>query len=63
MWKHLVTGNIYLINSQFYDVNSLIKGLKYLGFADGKELAFEEYFENLQTSLQNDKVHNHILKC
>ena len=37
--------------------------LKYLGFADGKELSFEEFFGNLLTSLQNDKVHNHILKC
>ena len=62
MWKLLETGNIYLINPQFYDVNSLIKVLKYLGFADGKELSFEEYFENVKTSLQNDKVHNHILK-
>ena len=25
MWKLLETGNIYLINCQFYDVNSLIK--------------------------------------
>ena len=54
---------IYPINSQFYDVNSLIKILKYLGFADGEELSFEEYFENIQTSLQNDKVDNQILKC
>ena len=43
-------------------MNSLLKVLKYLGFADGKELSFEEYFENLQTSFQNDKVYNHILK-
>ena len=63
MWKLIETGNIYLINSQFYDVNSLIKILKYLGFADGEELSFEEYFENIQTSLQNDKVDNQILKC
>ena len=42
-------------------MNSLIKFTKYLGFTDGEELSFEEYFENLQTSLQNDKVHNHIL--
>ena len=63
MWKLLETGNIYPINSQFYDINSLIKVLKYLGFADGEELSFEEFFENVQTSLQNDKVHNHILKC
>ena len=63
MWKFIKKGNIYPINSQFYDVNSLIKILKYLGFADGEELSFEEYFENVQTSLQNDKVHNQILKC
>ena len=63
MWKLIETGNIYPINSQFYDVNSLIKILKYLGLADGKELSFEEFFKNVQTSLQNDKVHNHILKC
>ena len=63
MWRLLETGNIYLINSQFYDVNSLIKVFKYLGLADGKEFSFEEFFENVQTSLQNDKVHNHILKC
>ena len=44
-------------------MNSLIKVLKYLGFAEGKELSFEEYFEILEGSLQNDKVHNHILKC
>ena len=62
MWKLLETGNIYPINSQFYDVNILIKILKYLGFAYGKELSFEQYFENVQTSLQNDKVHYHILK-
>ena len=42
-------------------MNSLLKALKYLGYADGKELSFEEFFKNLQTSLQNDKVHNHIL--
>ena len=63
MWKLLETGNIYPINSQFYDVNSLIKVLKYLGFADEEQLSFEKYFENVQTSLQNDKVHNQILKC
>ena len=51
MWKLLETGNIYPINSHFYDMNSLLKVLKYLGFADGKELSFEEFFENLQTSL------------
>ena len=44
-------------------MNSLIKILKYLGFTDEKKLSFEEYFENVKTSLQNDKVHNHILKC
>ena len=49
MWKVLETGNIYPINSQFYDVNSLIKVLKYLGFADEKELSFEEYFENFSS--------------
>ena len=63
MWKLLETGNIYPINSQFYDMNSLIKALKYLGFSDEKDLSFEEYFENLKGSLQNNKVHDHILKC
>ena len=41
-------------------MNSLIKVLKYLGFTDEKDLSFEEYFENLKGSLQNDKAHNHI---
>ena len=44
-------------------MNSFIKILTFLGFADGKELSFEEYFENVKSSLQNDKVRNHILKC
>ena len=59
MWKLIETGNIYLINCQFYDVNSLIQGLKYIGFTDEKELSFEEYLENIKDSLQNNKVHNH----
>ena len=63
MWKLLETGKIYPITSQFYDMNSLIKVLTYLGFADGKELSYEEFFENLKGSLQNDKVYNHMLKC
>ena len=65
MWKLLETGNIYPINCLLHDVNinSLIKILKFLGFTDGEELSFEEYFENVKTSLQNDKVHYQILKC
>ena len=42
MWKLLETGKIYPINSQFYDMNSLIKVLKYLRFTNGEELSFEE---------------------
>ena len=44
-------------------MNSLLKVLKYLGFTNGEELSFEEYFENLKGSLQNNKVHDHVLKC